>query len=336
MADRIIYAIYHYDNNLEELERLVQTGRGINGVNNQGDIPLHYAVTTGAIEIVMLLVEHGADVNSQDRYGSSPLRKAIWKNNIKIAEYLIDRGADVNARNREGDTLLMYTIKNRVRFEFVRLLIENDADLNAGNNNDFLPLRAAILNQRMETIRYLVENGANINVRDTEFTPLDEAIRENNFEIFKFLVDNGADVNLSSNRKEFSPLHSAIQRDNIEMIKYLVEHGARLDIPDYQGITAFQYGSRFYWEPGVFYGHRNRNPLIIDYFQNLKRSRVKTFFETHIIGRPTEPVPDDAPHNDPRRQQLPDDVLRTISGMAGNTSFGKTIDSDIRYLKSIK
>jgi len=335
MADRIIHAIYH--DNFEELERLLQTGEGINGTTNQGDIPLHYAVTIGLIQNVTLLVERGADVNSYDRHGSTPLRKAIWKNNIKIATYLIDHGADVNARNREGHSLLIYAISQDFRFQFVKLLIDKGAEVNARNNQELSPLLAAIIHKRIESVRYLVEHGADINDRDRAFVPLHEAIIKNNFEIFKFLVDNGADINMSSSRKEFSPLHRAIQQGNIQMIKYLVEHGARLDIPDYQGITALQFGSRFYWEPYDFmYGHRNGNPVVIDYFQNLKRTRVQSFFETHVIGKETNPPPNPLPEGYRGIPALPDDVLRTISGMAGNTSFGKKLDSDIRYLKSIK
>ena len=54
----------------------------------------------------------------------------------------------------------------------------------------------ALLNGRFEVVKCLVENDANMNIKDDKGnTALIFASQQGNLEIVKYLIENGADVN---------------------------------------------------------------------------------------------------------------------------------------------
>ena len=80
----------------------------------------------------------------------------------------------------------------------------------------------------LETIKFLIENGANVNgCRAKEYTPLRAAVSSNRADVVQYLIDQGADVNLSG--RESCPLTVAIQKGFFEIVKILVENGADLN-----------------------------------------------------------------------------------------------------------
>ncbi len=88
---------------------------------------------------------------------------------------------------------------------------------------------------RLDIVKYLVEQGANVNARDWfPKTPLHWACERSRLEIVEFLVANGADVNAVCDNNGRTPLHYACQRGKLEIVKCLVTHGANLDVKDKQ------------------------------------------------------------------------------------------------------
>ena len=84
----------------------------------------------------------------------------------------------------------------------------------------------AISNNRMERIEQLLLKRANVNKINTEGeTALTFAILQNKLDVAKLLLDCGARPNLE-NEKQISPLILAIKHDNIEAVKLLLEFGA--------------------------------------------------------------------------------------------------------------
>lgn len=61
-------------------------------------------------------------------------------------------------------------------------------------------------------------------------TPLQFACLKGNFEMVRFLVENGADVNYRTLNASFSPLwYAAVESDNPEIVRYLIEEGANVN-----------------------------------------------------------------------------------------------------------
>jgi quinoprotein dehydrogenase-associated probable ABC transporter substrate-binding protein len=87
-------------------------------------------------------------------------------------------------------------------------------------------------------VRYLVENGGDVNTRDAEgYTPLLTAVRTRYHDIAAYLVEHGADVNLVDN-DGWTPLMFAAWRDSPDIIQILIAKGATIETANPKGLTA--------------------------------------------------------------------------------------------------
>lgn len=70
----------------------------------------------------------GVDQVLEEKYGTTPLTLASWFNRAAIMKYLILRGAEIDFFDKKGNTALMLAVKN-VNYLAIGLLIENGADI---------------------------------------------------------------------------------------------------------------------------------------------------------------------------------------------------------------
>lgn len=71
-------------------------------INHIGWTPLHYAASTGQLEIARFLLEHQAEVDAPSPNGTTPLMMAARGGHIHVAKLLLDAGADVLIKNTIG------------------------------------------------------------------------------------------------------------------------------------------------------------------------------------------------------------------------------------------
>jgi len=84
---------------------------------------LHFAVSSGSMEIVKLLLAYGVAVDSTDIFGITPLHVAAAMGRKEIAAVLIERGASVNVKHRYGKTPLGAAISTNSR-KLIALLLQ--------------------------------------------------------------------------------------------------------------------------------------------------------------------------------------------------------------------
>lgn len=144
-------------------------------------------------DTVIAFVERGMDVNSVDPAGNTLLHVAARNGNVRLIEFLLRNRANPLVKNRVGDTPLMlatYTGK----LDAVRLLVAGGSQL---NHSGWTPLHYAVFANQPEVAAYLIEKGADLNVRaPNQQTPLMIAARNANLDIAKLLLQAGADVTL--------------------------------------------------------------------------------------------------------------------------------------------
>lgn len=104
---------------------------------------------------------------------------------------------------------------------------------------DTTPLHYAVLYGNLESVRILLDRGANVNARNkSDATPLIFAAY--NFEKTRLLVEKGADVNVHSSRG-MTPLKVAASvHGNIATLRYLLDKGAVVKQIDESGSDALQ------------------------------------------------------------------------------------------------
>ncbi len=203
----------------EVVSLLIEAGADVNAKDDDGMTPLTFAIWKSRTpEVVTLLIEAGADVNARDNLGMTPLMLAASVSKTpEIVTLLIEAGADVNAKGNNGRTPLSWATNP----EIIKLLKEVEATyklLSACSKGHWPNYPKA------DYIRVLIDEGANVNATDDNGdTPLLYAAGSSPPEIVTLLIKAGADVNFRD-REGLTPLTFA---DNPEIINLLKDAGAR-------------------------------------------------------------------------------------------------------------
>ena len=71
-------------------------------VNKDGWGPLHYASSTGKLDVVKFLAANGAKVNALSPNETTPLMMSVSSGNELLIKFLLDNGADLRMRNHQG------------------------------------------------------------------------------------------------------------------------------------------------------------------------------------------------------------------------------------------
>lgn len=210
---------------VEMAQLLVDNGAGVNTRSTAGWYPLHSAANRGNIKVTNYLLARGANPNAVSGNGYTSLYMAAGSDyGAAAAEALLNYGADPNARDASGNTAL-HQAASQGATKVIEILLAHKADINAANNNGYVPLLGAIssLKNGSSSLEVLVNNGANVNVEsDRGETPLSKAIWRGDVDVVKLLIAHGANVN--PNKHGVSPLYLA--RDSNEITELLKEHGA--------------------------------------------------------------------------------------------------------------
>jgi len=136
---------------------------------------------------------------------SSDIFEAIQNNDIKAVEAYINRGGSVNivSTATANITPLILAVEND-RLEIVKLLIDEKADVNIMDSTGNTALIMAVRNDNAELVKLLIRAKADpnlhINNQGHEFTtPLWLAVDKSSYEITKLLIKAKADVNIKQN-----------------------------------------------------------------------------------------------------------------------------------------
>jgi len=217
-----------HQKNSKTIELLLNKGADINGIGGKnGETPLMVASRKGSFDIVRLLVDEGADINASGAYGDTALLAAAWTCQNEIAKYLIKNGARVNAKNvNYGSTALNIVAGECKNKDFIRLLLDNGADIHIKNNGGDSPLFSAIKNRQPSIVNMLLDSGANINEKNGSFTALMIAVLRGNEDVVSILINKKIDIN-AKNRFGDTALDIAKEYKKSNIVGLLKQAGAK-------------------------------------------------------------------------------------------------------------
>ena len=138
-------------------------GVNTNSIYEQGFTALMIAAQQGAYNIVILLLDNGSDVNMVNEAGQSAILLDIDEEILKL---LIAHGAALRGHTSNGQTILHVAVNEHPHL--TQLLVEHGADVNARNNLGQTPLMLACRRNLLDIARYLIDNGADISLQDSE------------------------------------------------------------------------------------------------------------------------------------------------------------------------
>ena len=156
------------------IDLLLKHGMNVDIRDRDDRTALHCAVDRDRYQATLLLIERGADINVMDVLGQRPLHLAAGFASTQMVELLLLQGCpDIKATTKSSRIALHYAIIAG-RSDVINLLVKHGSPLDIGDKHDFTPLHYAARGQYYDSVRTLLDYGANPNFRSTSGdTPLD-------------------------------------------------------------------------------------------------------------------------------------------------------------------
>ena len=198
---------------------------------------LHFAAAnTNAMERMNLLLRDDANIDGVDKNGNTPLHVALMMDLPEVCDYLIDHGASLDCLNNDSWSFLHLSAKHG-HLKFARLLSVCSAEVDSMNAEKKTPLGLAAAHGHLEVVQFLIDNGAAIEHQDSDgSSPLLEASKNGHLDVVKYLCSLGVEVK-STDTKGRTAINYAAAGGFTEIVKVLFSHGADLDRIDNNGVT---------------------------------------------------------------------------------------------------
>lgn len=245
---------------VELVQLMLQRGAGVEIRCADEITPLMHAVNNGDLSIVELLLSKGAQVDAMTA-GWTALHRAEDMVNVALVKSLLAKGANIEARSpkdfspkkhplarlgsdpidhdefdasdTDGGWTALLRAATSGQEPMVRLLLENNADIEAKSPNNGTPLICAAEGNYEAIVDVLLQRGANVDAGDDfGWKPLHRVtVNPGGERVAQMLLTHGADVNARCLYQK-SPLHHAIEKDNGRMVSFLLAAGADFEARD--------------------------------------------------------------------------------------------------------
>lgn len=166
------------ENQVGKIKILLENGADINLSDDQESSAIHYLCSPitifnkYTIQILEMLLEKNprpqAMVNDVNNELQTPLmqcaeNKDANKYLISFIKILLENGADPNKKDIEGKNVLMFLDEKNIKYalQIIQLLIDYGLDVNLKDNEGYT---AIFYQENINTIKFLVKNGANVNI----------------------------------------------------------------------------------------------------------------------------------------------------------------------------
>lgn len=211
-------------------------GRAARGSGPNRAPPIARAVHRGYLKVARVLLRYGASTDARFDGNTTPLMAAAQVGNSDGVRLLIDNGAEVNAVDDQDNTALIVGAGNP---EVVRVLLGRGADANLANTFGQTPLLRAAGIPDVDSVRLLVQYGANVNARSARgMTALHRAV-------LSAPTANGSPRNLGlvpMSLSAFPQIETTTQPDRRKdaaqaVVALLLEHGANANTISAFGAT---------------------------------------------------------------------------------------------------
>ena len=284
------------NNNNKKIEKLLRRGKyyykSIKFKENHNYSLLHQSVCDSNLTVVDLILKqhYGKDrdivEDIENDIGFAPIHLACVKDDVEMVKDLIEKGNSGVQVKTSTDNLNMMHIA--AQFGSLKTLeymhkYHYSSNIDTMNEEKWSPLHFACFMNKFDICSYLIENDANLYLRNKQFlTPIETAILNDNFELFyalftyhydikklnsfdhpesakfvhiaasckkgtrilDFLLDDPNNLHEICNTRIMStPLHFACMQDNLRGVRSILKRCPNVNMTDYLGNTALHYAA---------------------------------------------------------------------------------------------
>jgi ankyrin repeat protein len=242
------YAARRGSTNLMEL--LINKNVPYKGLNQEGGNAILFAAegTRGHVNTLatfQFLENLGLEVNVTTKEGDNPLHKLANKSqDSELLKYFINHGVKIDQKNKDGDTPFINAAYGS-SLACLILLQEHVADINHKNNDGLSALTVAIRRNKPDAVQFLIENGADIFLKDGKENSLAVHLVESfnpkkNQEFqqnLNFLTEAG--LNMTGNQGNGNTVyHHAVLKNSIQLLELLESYNISINSKNKEGNTA--------------------------------------------------------------------------------------------------
>ena len=186
---------------------------------------LHSAAEGGDVSIIEMTLSRGFDVNSKDSLGRTPLMIAAAKGKKQAVDFLLSKGADPSLKTLTEKKLLHAAVEGG-NVAIVETVLSLDIPVNSIDKDGLTPLMIAVSNNKLETLEFLLSNGADPFLKDEkERNVLNISAECGCTDVIERLLSSGMDID-SRDDKGQTPLMDAAAFAKLQVVNYLLEKGA--------------------------------------------------------------------------------------------------------------
>ncbi len=246
----------------EDVLFLLNAGADVNAKDNEKRTALHHINSrwipsdpdderaNAKNEITKMLIERGADVNAVDANGNTPICSAIDYEDCRTFSLLVAAGADLKKCNPpDEDAHGVMELAVKCGADDVKSAIA--AGFAVNTDDDVYPLCYAMVNERLQSMRALLDAGAVF--RDTtrcrksifaDFLLSKKIHKEGiNRDDIHRLAQAGMDVNAKTPGTLYTPLMVAARNNRAEVFFALLDEGANVNDVDANDVSVLHFAA---------------------------------------------------------------------------------------------
>lgn len=198
-----------------------------------GNTPLHLALSNEVIQpqITDLIIDISQkEINLRNREGKTPLDLAVENNNVESVERLHKNpSCDVNLQDKYEKTALWKAADPKKLEVFKKLLSYEETEINHYNEFDVSIATILIQAQNLEGLKLLLEHPKceiDLNrIDELGTSPLYYAVRSQNKEVINYLLEQGAKLDMNQSDGLFSIKDHA--QSTPDILKMLNDHSEK-------------------------------------------------------------------------------------------------------------
>lgn len=214
---------------------------------------LQWAAIEGHETPIRQVYERRGDMTIRNKTGATLLHLAAENGHEGVVKLLLEKGADITAQNQSGATALHVAAEKGFdgMFRLLQLVWRGtsfDKAIDTVDRVGCSPLHSAAANNCQVIIRILLEEGANIAMKNVRGrTPLHLAAEKGHEEAVRLLMENGAAADEAAgflDRAGNTPLHSAAKNGHEAAVRVLLEMGVDCTITTKFGATPLHWAAK--------------------------------------------------------------------------------------------